>query len=219
MVFLICLCCIQAMPDLEASDSRWSLGLWTHQFNLLLHGMQAGSGEAISKLLSACAFSEEKRLKSEVSGVSELAASIITVVQWFYSCRASAEVFDQKGRWLANSAREDFKIEPAPTSTLPSVASMHVQNNMHQPSFSISMIVGWWIRCETRWSQTSKQDDQDASLCLLVNALRWVGEWRVWQGHIVAAAFARCCSSSIPPGLSLCICQCCSFCCMVFSVC
>lgn len=95
--------------------------------------MQAGSGEAISKLLSACAFSEEKRLKSEVSGVSELAASIITIVQWFYSCRASAEVFDQKGRWLANSAREDFKIEPA---------RMHVQNNMHQPSFSISMIVG-----------------------------------------------------------------------------
>lgn len=80
MVFLICLCCIQAMPDLEASDTRWSLGLWTHQFNLLLHGMQAGSGEAISKLLSACAFSEEKRVKSEVSGLSELAASIITIV-------------------------------------------------------------------------------------------------------------------------------------------
>lgn len=97
--------------------------------------MQAGSGEAISKLLSACAFSEEKRLKSEVSGVSELAASIITIVQWFYSCRAFAEVFDQKGRWLANSAREDFKIEPAPTSTLPSVALCMRKTTCTNPRF------------------------------------------------------------------------------------
>ena len=141
-----------------------------------------------------------------------------------YSRCTFIEVFDQKGRWLANSAREDFQIEPAPTSTLPSVVSMLVQNNMHLTLvfyFNDCWGDGYDCKqdmtmCETRWSQTSKQD---VRLHLRVNALRWVGEWRVWQGHIITAAFARCCSSSIPPGLSLCICRCCSLCCMVFSVC